>query len=643
MNKGGTISIFPVNINSQASDKFTVFQDIEEEIYTPISLYTGKEYTFLKNNALEQNIEDWVSSVELKAGSCQSVLEYGIANTTISYPFIEFDITAKTNITSLALKDLKIIMEYASNLGSNVVMNNKIEVLKKELIEHDDYGLEKNDLSEQKFVLNIKKNHDFHFMEVRKYPKALCRVKIEVSRSNRSPGLIYFDNNSMKDQSFYESDILGQEDFDCVLTPDDVLYNFADFTFYPDTLNAGVRDTLYITGTGFGSIPGEVLMRNAEETNPQAQSYFFPITPAKVIWTPTLIKAEIVGLSKNGPFASTPASGNIMLMLPDSTIINNSDSAEIEVFYSISNYDNERARVNLLDQNGMGGYTFHLGTNLSNTPGVRTVIEKNLEDWHQKTCVNFTLSTVTINNPVELKDSLNVIFFDSIVTSNLMEVFVHTDAKVPMSGAVQAWATDIDIVVNNGWRNPWYISLDTIQNNTEFDFYSAMLHEFGHAHQLNHVLGEQSIGVDKTMYGRRSKGFESRDIGPAASEGGLDVMNFNAIGMTGLPSPPFNVSPMRDIPWCVLSTYEIESNNSISIFPNPSNKSITVEFELLGKSDVSVYITDILGRETLHHNLGEKLRGVNSSLINIQSLSQGIYFLTVKTGKVLSTRKFIKE
>ncbi len=86
-------------------------------------------------------------------------------------------------------------------------------------------------------------------------------------------------------------------------------------------------------------------------------------------------------------------------------------------------------------------------------------------------------------------------------------------------------------------------------------------------------------------------------------------------------------------------TIDIKNNNlsnNFLLYPNPSKNFITVKSEKVNK----IKIYDLRGKICLEQNFNK-----NNNKINVQSLTKGIYLLKQfdKKGKIISTRKFIKQ
>lgn len=82
---------------------------------------------------------------------------------------------------------------------------------------------------------------------------------------------------------------------------------------------------------------------------------------------------------------------------------------------------------------------------------------------------------------------------------------------------------------------------------------------------------------------------------------------------------------------------EISDDNSIQLFPNPSNDFITVISKQSVMNSIDVY--DVTGRVVL----SEKIK-LNTEKLNLNSFSSGIYFIKVQLEDgSITVRKFVKE
>ncbi|HKR05823.1 MAG TPA: T9SS type A sorting domain-containing protein [Bacteroidia bacterium] len=83
------------------------------------------------------------------------------------------------------------------------------------------------------------------------------------------------------------------------------------------------------------------------------------------------------------------------------------------------------------------------------------------------------------------------------------------------------------------------------------------------------------------------------------------------------------------------------ASQNISLFPNPVKDHLLVKFNFNSKSEIKFEVFDERGKLVYSMNKEETKR---NSIININcsSFSKGIYFLKIKSGNVLSVKKFVK-
>lgn len=78
----------------------------------------------------------------------------------------------------------------------------------------------------------------------------------------------------------------------------------------------------------------------------------------------------------------------------------------------------------------------------------------------------------------------------------------------------------------------------------------------------------------------------------------------------------------------------------LSIFPNPTNGDLFIEYSLIKNENVSIEIMDILGRNVFSESWKSDIAGLNKHEIETQ-LQSGLYTLVLKTEKQTSAKKLI--
>lgn len=89
-----------------------------------------------------------------------------------------------------------------------------------------------------------------------------------------------------------------------------------------------------------------------------------------------------------------------------------------------------------------------------------------------------------------------------------------------------------------------------------------------------------------------------------------------------------------------LSVGEVAGSSVLSVYPNPSNASTTVSFDVKGDAEVSVNVTDLSGKVVYASNLGS-VKGAQKVNINTESLNSGIYMVNVNMNGTVSTTKLV--
>ena len=94
---------------------------------------------------------------------------------------------------------------------------------------------------------------------------------------------------------------------------------------------------------------------------------------------------------------------------------------------------------------------------------------------------------------------------------------------------------------------------------------------------------------------------------------------------------PYPLGP--ECPVIVGTKKDIKNDDEIVIFPNPTTGLIT----LTNVGDALVYISDVSGKLILKEMIKEK------GILDIEGLSNGIYFITIQSNSTVATKKIIKR
>lgn len=587
-------------------------------------------------------------------------------NISVSFPYVEFDVTARTDFSGVLFYNAEIALKYnAETFGSNLVTNQNVVVTKEEIISNSVYSLNTVDETSQKIKISINTNvnpNPNNLFSLSAFENLLCHVKLKIQNPLTIPDLS-FDHLFMDGKSQYiDPQNNSIVDFKNISLCNDLEFDLVGFTFDPPVLRAGVGDVLTITadeGFNFGSEEGYVLFRNTEIKNENNVEAWGRVKPYWVAWNPDGTKIEVtIPMANEDPVSQrfmSPGSGEVKIELSDGTTLESGEQNQLDITYSIINdlsqLDEHDAIQNLEQNNGNDGYVFHLGKKLHNTPNARAIIEKAMCDWTLATGVNFTLSPDFVEFPMKnMNDGLNTIFLaadSSFFTSVLLPPSAETFQKQNRVSNSQTekigYVSDIDIAINDFEIN-WHYSFDPVhEDSSKIDFYSAIIHEIGHAHSQWHSINPKPDVInDKLMYPFLETGVNRRLIDNLAEQGGEFIMNTNSI-INSLPTPPFNVSAMIPLSseFCINSVNEVIEVNSINIFPNPSNSKINIEYRLLKSNEVMFSIVNTGGKEIYKSKTENQQAGEYTKQLAL-GFPNGIYFLIMKVREKQIVYKIIK-
>ncbi|MBK9275505.1 MAG: Omp28-related outer membrane protein [Flavobacteriales bacterium] len=79
-------------------------------------------------------------------------------------------------------------------------------------------------------------------------------------------------------------------------------------------------------------------------------------------------------------------------------------------------------------------------------------------------------------------------------------------------------------------------------------------------------------------------------------------------------------------------------DNSLRVFPNPSNGLVNVVFDLSGGRQAALEVTNVLG-EVVYSSTRSVGAGAQREVVDLSTLTNGVYYMTITAGDLKSTRK----
>lgn len=99
-------------------------------------------------------------------------------------------------------------------------------------------------------------------------------------------------------------------------------------------------------------------------------------------------------------------------------------------------------------------------------------------------------------------------------------------------------------------------------------------------------------------------------------------------------------TPMVRLNFSPASINEVENNFGLNVYPNPANTSATISMELTNEADVAINVSDLAGKVVYSNTLG-KVNGAQKVTVNTDSLTSGVYMVSVTVDGAVSTQKLV--
>ena len=251
-------------------------------------------------------------------------------------------------------------------------------------------------------------------------------------------------------------------------------------TITPLTVTAGTFETITITGSGFGTQTGSATVRFR---NPD----FFGLSVAYqsvpddhiISWSDTQIEVIVPGRDI-GIGSSGAGSGAVRVVTSDGVFGQSADA--ITVLYNKVTLG--MREVDLVNDNGNGGYTMTYHTDMFNNLPAREAVERGLINWRCAALSNFQTAASPTSTDCPSNDGVNIIAFDSSCSLDVGLLAQSTQWYLAC-GNGDAFFEEMDILFDADVA--WNFG-PTATGVGMKDFESIVTHELGHVHGMGHVL-----------------------------------------------------------------------------------------------------------------------------------------------------------
>ncbi|MCX6230197.1 MAG: Omp28-related outer membrane protein [Bacteroidetes bacterium] len=165
--------------------------------------------------------------------------------------------------------------------------------------------------------------------------------------------------------------------------------------------------------------------------------------------------------------------------------------------------------------------------------------------------------------------------------------------------------------------------------------------KYNHQHMLRHLLtGQWGDSITVTTAGTvRSKTY-TYTLPASISNINLDMYNIEVIAFITEGKQEIVTAGGFKLP---VAVNEVNNTIDLSFYPNPAKDNVQLSFNLSKKENVSINIYNSIGGLVFTQNKGELQSGNHTSNLNVNTLASGIYFVNVKAGEIIISKKLVIE
>jgi hypothetical protein len=143
------------------------------------------------------------------------------------------------------------------------------------------------------------------------------------------------------------------------------------------------------------------------------------------------------------------------------------------------------------------------------------------------------------------------------------------------------------------------------------------------------------------VYDSYGDGMNSMSYNPPHPNGYFEVKDGSGALLVNLAPADADFGDDTKGGWEVTAAASIGENmlaSSLSLFPNPSNGNVTLGFELPASSRVTIEVVNALGERMMAESINLPA-GLQVIPMDLNSLSNGLYFFNITAGDMQTTRK----
>ncbi|MCC7533749.1 MAG: T9SS type A sorting domain-containing protein [Bacteroidia bacterium] len=409
------------------------------------------------------------------------------------------------------------------------------------------------------------------------------------------------------------------------------------------------NSVLTIQGGHFGAVQGtgKLYMKNADD----AGVTWLELDSYDMTWSDNLITVKIPSVGMNSNILPV-GSGPIKIVNSNSDMAISNQNVIVD--YSLKNYlTNTPIPFKNRDIIGIEASTdnklyFRLTPDVNNNPNLKKCIAKAIKDWRCSTTVNWFLDTITTNVDSIGYNLVSSVFLKYDLPANILAVArPHLiDCSNTNNNSI-GYVSDIDIAINANRLNDMEYDTTFLQpiGQLKYDFYEVILHELGHANLLNHTNQSNAIMYPYANYGPLTIAQRKTFIDYDNMDGGINVVtksnnttNFLCTGVQTMATPSGGNCTGTSGERVITNN----NSNSLSIFPNPVNDILNINYTLLRNGNASILIINSLG-QVVKEITNNQTIGTYSLTVDTKPFSSGIYYIRFSNGENFKQAKVIVQ
>ncbi|WP_276977591.1 T9SS type A sorting domain-containing protein [Flavobacterium filum] len=682
-NEHAQIDYFADGINKVAegfNSKFETLQDLYNFLsyklgYTIIDCNTAN-FQFFENEVakiqppiIPFNEED-NSGIDMTSRAAGDYVKYTLANPQItghSTKFYEFDVKIEANDNNTFLGKGAFRIGYNTSAFGTLIVSNVILNLDASFDAVTYNNVQKYNINDSTFSVIVDgPANPTNRKNITTTKATIVHIKIPYTNCSKYPNISFaftppatatanniytLSANAPSSQTFnYDSVFTSgiQQGFIC---EPEISFVYKNGNFPDAEVSGGTNTQVIIEGNHFLAQRGKLYLKNADD----GAATFLPLDHYDILdWNDTLIFFTMPSQVDSAIFQSgsykiaTVGSGvpfvkNILGLKSDSISL---APNKLNIPFSTSQSSKKVAgtffkdnRV-LLSNHNDSAFSFVLNNNISQP--MHECVKAAINRWRCATGVNFKLDETTTTTDTVKLDGKNVITLGNFAPKDSgVWAITRTYADVSCNGLDEPFPIqEIDIKVNAAAVSKFFYDTTGFQNNPPFktDFFAVILHELGHAHQIEHVNNASDLmyftqvqaGAIALPSGSR------RTIKYNDQSGGDYVMGRSTTTNYGFACS-YNIPMAMQDTFCRVNPNgirETETTFEAKVYPNPFTN------ELYIKSDepiTSIQLFDLQGRLVI--------REVDVNYLDVTipttNLSGGVYILQLHSKHKELKRKVI--